>query len=750
LLPTERISPPTPSDDREKVLSTAQAAFADFSGKLQRELTESQLTMANQLLRALERANSRTARSLALVPRITVEPLENGTVLDPSITNSSFSVRVRADGEAVRIVGAVARRMDGSSYTLRDDLNGLPIIVSETNSAIISFDVREHIGSEPANMIIEVSFEHGGGAYDSAPFKIVVKSALCPELPTRQPYISGRALLPSEVDSHFFGREAEERILLDSVSEGQQSWRYVEGIRKVGKSSLLSSLIKHIKDSELPIIPVYISAANASASDAGRLLYNLLDEIARDPQLEGRGVQRPEESRIIENPSAGYREFVSHLGELVPEQRVLALLDDFQALVEAAHSAQDHNPALRDGITRIFDVIRHHGTPSARLTWLFTGHRAHRDYKRLLPGVLLWGEMRPVSIDFLSINAVSQILTVPLKGSGMSVPGETVRRVHQQTGGHPDVVQQIGELMFQSAKAERRPIMTPADADQAASDIALYTDVFADTWYPMAQLSREQREFIGAFTNAVPLGNRISPHRLVPREEMTDAWRRDVDDLVSRKILTVDSDGAVGIRSHVLELWLREKVPASITDSVNGSVAIFVDVANLTGGSGRSYISNLSTRSGEDGIPGSFRLDTVIDRIEIFSQKLSPAPIADKWIVNYPLKSAAVLECSAKNYRVENIPEDLWEKGQRERGADDVVLIEKVTDVERHYPTVNHFVLVTGDKGYRFKVDKLLREGKYVSLISRESALAGSYDRLSAAHPERFSVVRLESLLEDV
>ena len=61
--------------------------------------------------------------------------------------------------------------------------------------------------------------------------------------------------------------EQEGRRLLDSVAEGEEGVRYIEGIRKVGKSSLLSSLLTKIRSEALPIVPVYIAAANASAND---------------------------------------------------------------------------------------------------------------------------------------------------------------------------------------------------------------------------------------------------------------------------------------------------------------------------------------------------------------------------------------------------------------------------------------------------------------------------------------------------
>jgi hypothetical protein len=227
---------------------------------------------------------------------------------------------------------------------------------------------------------------------------------------------------------------------------------------------------------------------------------------------------------------------------------------------------------------------------------------------------------------------------------------------------------------------------------------------------------------------------------------MTPAHKAAIDDLVARKILDSSADGTIGIKAYVLDLWLhRPEIGAGGGIEVHGSIAIFIDVANLTSGTGAAWLSDLDTAMGEDGIPGRFRLATVIDHIEKYSSSFSPAPIASRWVVNYPLTSPAVSECSAKRYYVEHIPPELFKKGQ---GQDDVTLREKMLEVEQWFPAVNHFVLVTGDKDYELSVNRLLSNGKFVHVISRRRSLSPSYLSLSQKYPKRFTVVSLEDLIE--
>jgi hypothetical protein len=303
----------------------------------------------------------------------------------------------------------------------------------------------------------------------------------------------------------------------------------------------------------------------------------------------------------------------------------------------------------------------------------------------------------------------------------------------------------MGEEMYRRVIRERRLMLTPADADEAARDIASSEDKFADIWYPLDELSREQRGLTASLIEAVrTVGGRIDQARLVAGKQLTDQQRIAIDDLVARKILD-SSETGLGFKALILEMWLRRVIPQMMTEVTGGSVAIFIDVANLTAGTGAAVLTNLNTSSGEGGIPGRFALENVIDCIEDYTRPLSQAPAAARWVVNYPLKSPAVVVCSSKGYYVENIPAELMEKG---RGSDDMVLAEKIWEVESRYPIVNHFVLVLGDKDYSIAVDRLLKNGKTVHLISRKDARARMYEYLAREFPARFITTTLEHLLE--
>jgi hypothetical protein len=737
----------TSKEEQVAAIGTAHNLLAEVQGRFQSDLKGPQRLLASQLLEALVRVDRRLASSFKLLPHFAFDAVDGRELtIDPSAVTASFAIRIRCSQEdvAVQLQSAVAI-IPGSvmEFPLKDKLDQVPTFVSPGQDAVLTF---AYPGGGTLNttqeLRVELRYACGNGTFDSSgvlPLKFQASS----RPPALTPYIYGRRLEPSEIDGHFFGRESEQEAILDSVRAGQQKIRYIEGIRRAGKSSLLSSITHEIAKRGLPLIPVYWAPVGAGAVDhVGKIFHDLLSRIARAEEVSAAGVVLPDLDECCANLPGAYSKAEDELRRKCPN-KVLVMVDDFQTLVEAAHAARDANKDLRAGILGFLNLLYERANPSAQVLWILAGQRAFRQYRTLLGGALMWGIVKPLPVDFLPVDAVAKIVISPLGTSGYVVPPETISRVHLHTAGHPEVVQELAESMLEVATADRRYVVTPSDADDASRDIAAHSDGFSETWYPLGDLSPEQRALVASFVNAVGVGGRAQPHLLVKDKELTEAHRLAIDDLVARKILVSHPDGSISIKARILDAWLHRVIPTMITDRMNGSVAIFVDVANLTAGTGASVVSELQTSSGDDGIAGRFRLATILDRIEAYAKTVSAAPRGPRWAVNFPKASPAVTECNAKDYSIENVPKDLWEKGD-----DDRILIEKITDIERGYPTVNHFVMVLGDKGYRIKAESLLRNGKSVHIISPSKALAGRYDRLAEEYPEQMRVFTLEELIE--
>jgi hypothetical protein len=595
--------------DKRAALDRANAGLADLKAKLSKDLSQQEFVLTTPLLNALRRVNERLVRDLQLLPEIVIEPVQgNQAQVDLDAPKTALAVRVRslaADrSSSIVLVNAHGILDDGTELRVRDDLSLLPTPIKPGESAVLTFSLDSPSAlPDRGKLRIELVYNCLGTDIHAPSTALEFARQSCPDLPERSPYISMRMIEPDEIAEHFFGRDVEQRDILASVSNGQEKIRYVEGIRRSGKSSLLNSIVYRIGQENLPLIPVYWSIAEASGvANAGVVLHNLFVTICRDHSVSSAGIVPPDQQRCISNPSEAYSEFEAALAAQLPDKRVLALVDDFQELIKAAAEKREKNdPAFSQGVMAILNLIRARATTKARLLWLFSGQNAARRYrdKDMLPGCLLWANWRTLPIDFLDVDAVRSIVTGPLKNTGIVVPMETISRIHFLTSGHPEAIQQIAEMMLNRAREERRWVLTPSDVDTAGQQLAKENDdTFADTWFPTTELTDQQQSLVASLVNAIPVGGRIELFKLAANNQVTEDLRNAQDDLIARKILSVKEDDTIGVRAPVLDFWLHrhwiQRVHAS--GAFNGNAAIFIDVANLTGGWGAADLTRHQPR----------------------------------------------------------------------------------------------------------------------------------------------------------
>lgn len=740
-------------DGKEQIWRASEMALREHEAALKLETSEQFMTLVQPLLKALGRVVMRLPRDAQLLPKLGISPVHGDKVrLDGRAVVQSFAIRIHnsSDTTRVRLLSGSSHLVSGEgdiSVICRDNFEAQPLVVAEQSDAILSFELvgRERRITLPATIRVSVTADLGGASFDTESDPIELVDEPLDELPSASPYIHSRMIEVNEIEGHFFGRSDEQAKILNSVRDGQQQFHYIEGLRRTGKSSLLQSVLYEIEKQSLPLIPIYhgIGAARV-ASSAGIILFNILCDIAAHPELKAHGIAVPEERRFIENMSSAYQTFVTTLGERMPDKRVLVLVDDFQALAEMGQEAATRDTGLFRGIVGLLDLIRQHGRPSARLLWVFAGHTARGQFRRMIPGPNFWTHLRGIEVDFLAADAVANIVRRPLQSFAVEIPDQTITRLHQLTGGHPEVVQQVSELMYHAISRERRRLVTPADADRAVAALAGSSDdLFADTWYPAHMLSSDQRDLVAAFVRAVKPGGSVELFKLGKRGEMTEALESAATDLIHRKILRPNDDGTVSVRAYVLDLWLRRWVGRDVGVNQQGAPVAFIDVPNIVGPDGEPYLTDLKTRAGE-GITGKFSLGTVLDRVDRYIRTITPAERAVSWAINYPPYSPAVVVVSGKGYYVQNISEDL--KG---KGSDDTVLQGKIFEVEQQFPAAKHFILMLGDKDYQVSVKRLVDNGKSVHIISRQQALANRFQILARQYPDRVTAVSIEEIMEN-
>jgi len=747
----------TGTEDRKNAAAEAQAAYNPLLGAFQQQLSAAQLEMANGILHAIRRVNGRHTPG----PKIFIGSVSETAPAfqgDGQVTAFSLRLTTEKDSAEVRMISAMARMQDtGHIFRLRDRLDMVPVLLGQDQSALLSFEDDGIVrATEVCDLEVELTYEYLGQTIQTPAIKVTVAPRSPSPVNIRSPYIFGRELYPQEIEGRFFGRDEEQRIILDLLTGPSNKIGYIEGIRKTGKTSLFNS-VRHqltlkvgaIEGEGLKLIPVHLKGGSVGAfSQVGLILHFFLSEICSEAQVTAAGVVPPSEDACCTNMMSAYRNFEHLLRERLPEYRVVAFWDDFQNIVDLAQELSIQNTSFLAATRAFLNIIRDERQVDSRILWLLAGFRFWMRFISQVPNVNLWAEIEPIPIDFLSKDAVRDIIVMPLLGQPMEVTPEAISRVYQYTQGYPDIVQRMAASMLARAQRENRNALTPADADEAAKDIAETQGIFADSWCPLGELSPTQRTLIGSFINVVKQpGGSMPPHRLVGSGAYTESMKKEVEDLVARKILTRDDNGTtIKLKAPVLEMWMRnhwkdEEPPLT--------AAVFIDLANLTGGTGTDELEFPELSFG-DVVPGTFKLKTVLDAIDRYAADLVPTPVVEKWAINYPPGSRAVPILNLNRYQVENIDKSLFEKGRIERGSDDVVLMSKIAVITSDRPAITHVVVVTGDKDFKIVgIDLQLKRGKSVHILTLRASTASDLKRLANLYPQKCKLVYLEDLMEN-
>lgn len=742
------------SDDQKSAALEAQAAFDPLRGAFEQELTREQFEMANGILHAIKRVNGRHVPGpkfiVTSVPEAAPAFVGDGRV-------SAFSLRVRTEpgSSEARLIQAVARMQDTRHiFRLRDNLETLSVWLRPDRSALLTFEDDGLVhASGICTLEVELIYEYLGQTQETPAIAVLVEPAARTPTSIASPYIFQRELYPDEIEGRFFGRDMEQEKILELLTSSATKIGYIEGIRRTGKTSLFNSIHHQLSSRDgggtrSELILVHLRGGSVGAfSKVGQILHHFFSEICREPRVAAAGVVAPDEDACCANMMSAYRGFEDQLREQLPNHRIVAFWDDFQNIVELAQEIALQNQSFLVSTRALLDIIRDHRQASSRLIWLLAGFRFWMRFITDLPKVNLWAELEPIPIDFLSNDAVRDILIRPLLGTSIEITAEAVTRVFEYTQGYPEVVQRMAASMLALVQREVRYAMTPADADAAAHEIGDTQGIFADTWCPLGELNQTQRRLLASFFTSVPkMGDRIQPHRLFDTGGYTENAKKDVDDLVARKIMTrYDNGTTIGVKAPVLEIWMRnhwrdQEPPLT--------AAVFIDLANLTQGTGSDVLEFSDFPLG-DVVPGTFRLKTVLDAIDRYAADLVPTPVTDKWAVNYPPGSRAVPVLNLNNYQVKNIDQRLFEKGRRDRGSDDVTLMYKIAEVTADHPGITHVVLVTGDIDLKpVGVDLQLSRGKAVHILSHRKSVSGDLVRLANLFPQKCKLVCLEDLME--
>lgn len=442
------------------------------------------------------------------------------------------------------------------------------------------------------------------------PYRDIVGADLIPKL-----FQPGRPLQPALADEPelFQGRNDILNNIKGSFHGGIQRERYfLDGIRRVGKTSILNFL-----PSVLPVnvIPVLVNLEKFGLSGSPRppfIVQHLCRQIYEClPENELQKIVLPDQEVFETTPSQAFESFLKSIKDAMPDKTPLLMIDEFQELLQAI--ANSNSGDARDPL--VLDLLRGHSDEGSVYA-IFTGS-VRFDYLSEILHHRIFGSLTRLRVSFLSENDVEDVLNAGLS-KWATLPKETVRKIHALTGGYPRLTQIYGRGIVEILNNERRTYVTPDDIDIITQNDVISNDELFNHWWPVTQLGSDEEQFIEWMFKHYQKGSLISTREFFASIHNRDLpkFRKAFDNLRACEVLDSKQTEYIRFSGLVLREWLEQQMldghlrvrVVNVPEMPQGYNGIFIDHENFV-----KTIERISLARG---------IDTKEDRTEWFSSIL--------------------------------------------------------------------------------------------------------------------------------
>jgi hypothetical protein len=487
---------------------------------------------------------------------------------------------------------------------------------------------------------------------------------------------------------------------------------YYHGIRKVGKSSLLSRIAVELRNAGVLPLLIKLEGIRAVQQSLPLIINTFTSKIIDAAKEADLGEELRSVPVNAPNPILQTIDFFRSLSVQHDGRRIALLIDEFPNLVAGV-------------TTPLLDVLRQI-YQEHRLLFFFSGWVRPKQLERECRDTQLF-PLAYCAIDFLEEEAVAKVLQEPLADVRIQVPESTIKTAYELSAGNPHHLAALAIAALGRLNAERRVCMTPQDLWFAAERIVTDDRYFRSTIFSQMILSRDERD------GAIRFAQIAKDRRAIAISEATKNLPAEVlEDLREKGIIQSFPGALLGVRGRLLAKYLQGRIVEEPPDSLESKsaprVGIFADVENLRnsiplGMSWEQVGRSLDAYAAQFGI--------VVCRWACYE----PSNFADATGVRIGLERA--------NFDV-SFPETYLRRENRKDRAD-FVLIQRINDEQTHrVPQV--FVIVAGDHAYAEVVNSLLMKDFMVVIVSNEKSLAADFEDLRQRDEQRRRISGLDGM----
>jgi len=554
----------TDNQDQRRVLyNRTISAEKRLAGLLESRVLSSMLAETTNLYHvALKQVIGDLSRQAGVGPNIEVAienpfiSIESGrSTLVLRLTNlserdaTSIGVEVLVGSPVLIVAGKRERRIE-SLGSKQSEVITFPIERAHSGPAIdeISFNISLHASAEgfPDTDL--------GVTKRQVPVKSLREAIRVDQIP--QLFQSGKPLNPAE-PTLFHGRNDILGKIRNSFYGGVQRERFfLDGIRRVGKTSILNFLPVHLPESVLPIYINLDTLGLSGPANSAIILRRLCSLIGESIQMStGAQLELADIAAFELDPGRAFSAFLASLRAALPGQAPFLMVDEFQELLHAvARTSAGHEPD-----TLVLDQLRGY-SDEGRLYVLFTGS-IRFDRLSSIVNSRIFGSLTRLRVSFLSEDSVGEVLRAGIEQWATLLP-ETIRRVHDMTGGYPWLVQTYGAGLVDRLNREQRTVATPQDVDEVTRDVVVSDDTLFKYWWPTEQLGADEEHFIERLLRNYPSSQPISTRQFLSDINNRDRamFTRALENLRACEVLDSTKADELRFSGRALRLWLEAQM----------------------------------------------------------------------------------------------------------------------------------------------------------------------------------------------
>jgi hypothetical protein len=706
------------------------------------------------LLHACKLVVQKTVLQSRLTPDFTITPPEHlHCVIASSVGGEEYQSRIFA-----RVVSRAPELAKNLTYSFHTNAQGIasegedPAVrtLASGHSEIIEIplNVRGPL-AEPVPYQLTIRCDIGGVASALRASGVLPVELLSTRVPSRVRYVTSAPVGITRTDL-FHGRERE-LVDLAAAFEGGKLLKlyFVNGIRRVGKSSLMAHLGGRAVPDVLPAVLNFESILGGESLEPMKLVRQLIrallesisniePAIAQQFKIPGR------EDFDLDPPWVVFDAFVRRLSQTAGRS-ILLCFDEMQQLVKRI---VDPVSPVGDGfLAWLRDKIQNHSD----VLIVCTGSEPYSIMRRRYPEHHLWGNMDPYDVSFVSRAAMGRIATEPVKPDGVTWLPEALDALWRMTEGHPWLIQLISERATDHLNDERRRVVGPGDIVRAAEGIIVSDSRASELWWNETDgLINEIHRKIAFLI----LQNQIEAGAGLPEEQLAELCNRASirplgKHLEEMRILEVVTEVRNGeeiryrVRGGFLELYLTRQMQRMLREPVRVSsgtepLAVLLDVENVKLGLMKALaaLPLEERRNAEHRLRGKELASTLLKAASRHGLPRQKWAVAD-W-------ERPFLNGDQKGFRSVGFYSEIADSTKPD--ASDHVLREKIHQVLREFPEISVFIIGTGDADFLQVVSTLREKGKHVILWSTRDAQSDAWARFLEG-PDRVQIEWLEDLI---